>query len=125
MNLVAEIKTVNGLTYPRDVLEKAIAEFQSKLPALGQFGPLDSSTTNIDLGRVSHEVTKMELVGDKVMGTIRILPTPCGSILKQLLEAEIGVSYSMNGTGYLDYTKSPAEVKDFIVTSVSVNDTTA
>ena len=121
--VIAEIKTLSGRVYPKGVLEKAIAEYQKKLPAIGQFGPMDSP--NIDMERASHEITKIEVVGDKVMAELRVLRTPYWNILKQLIEANIGVSYSIDGTGVLDYTKDPVEVKDFMMTSVSVNSTKA
>jgi hypothetical protein len=40
--------------------------------------------------------------GDNVMGTIEILPTPSGNILKALIESGITVGVSSRGMGSLN-----------------------
>ena len=50
--------------------------------------------------------------GDHVMGKIEILPTPCGNILKALVESGITVGVSSRGMGSLEDRDGILEVQD-------------
>ena len=90
----------NGRVYPREVLEREINKYQTLIKerrALGELDHPDSSVIN--LKNVSHNIKEVHWEGNDVMGTVEILPTPSGNILKELLRAGILLGISSRGMG--------------------------
>ena len=83
----AEAKNQNGRVYPRDTLvreAKKYAEVQIKeRRALGELDHPESSVVN--LNNASHNVIEMHWDGYYLLGTVEVLSTPSGNILKELL----------------------------------------
>jgi hypothetical protein len=116
--LTADKPTVNGRIYPRAVLEKAVAEAQEQIDKgymLGRFDGLDS-----DLRTVSHEVKKVWFEGDEVKATVRVCDTPAGLVLQEIMK-DGTPQLSPVGRGDVE---EDGTVKDFSLTSVSVDITT-
>ena len=82
----AEAKNQNGRVYPRDVLVRESKKYDNNFVkqnrALGELDHPDSSVVN--LANVSHNITEMHFEGDNLLGTVEILTTPSGNILKEL-----------------------------------------
>lgn len=110
----AEIKNGNGRYYPRDLWERELARYNdeaiSKRNSMGELDHPDS--TVINLKNASHLINKVWWDGDKVMGTIEILPTPSGNIVKALLESGVTIGVSSRGMGSLKQVGEIAEVQD-------------
>ena len=90
----------NGRVYPREVLEREIDKYQTLVKerrALGELDHPDSSVIN--LKNVSHNIKEVHGEGNDVIGTVEILPTPSGNILKELLRAGILLGISSRGMG--------------------------
>ena len=90
----------NGRVYPREVLEREINKYQTLVKerrALGELDHPDSSVIN--LKNVSHNIKEVHWEGNDVIGTVEILPTPSGNILKELLRAGILLGISSRGMG--------------------------
>ena len=90
----------NGRVYPKSVLEREINKYQTLIKerrALGELDHPDSSVIN--LKNVSHNIKEVHWEGDDVVGTVEILPTPSGNILKELLRAGILLGISSRGMG--------------------------
>ena len=90
----------NGRVYPREVLEREIDKYQTLVKerrALGELDHPDSSVIN--LKNVSHNIKEVHWEGNDVIGTVEILPTPSGNILKELLRAGILLGISSRGMG--------------------------
>lgn len=90
----------NGRVYPRDILEREIQKYQTLIKerrALGELDHPDSSVIN--LKNVSHNIREVHWQGNDVVGTVEILPTPSGNILKELLKAGILLGISSRGMG--------------------------
>ena len=68
--------------------------------ALGELDHPDSSVIN--LKNVSHNVKEIHWEGDDLVGTVEILPTPSGNILKELLKANILLGISSRGMGSVE-----------------------
>ena len=68
--------------------------------ALGELDHPESSVIN--LKNVSHNVREIHWDGDDLMGTVEILPTPSGNILKELLKAGILLGISSRGMGSVE-----------------------
>jgi hypothetical protein len=90
----------NGRVYPKNILEREVTKYQQLIKerrALGELDHPDSSVIN--LKNVSHNVREVHWEGDDVVGTVEILPTPSGNILKELLRAGILLGISSRGMG--------------------------
>ena len=97
----AEDKNQNGRIYPKETLmreAKKYAEIQIKeRRALGELDHPDSSVVN--LNNVSHNVREMAWKGDDLVGTVEVLSTPAGNILKELFKNDIRLGISSRGLG--------------------------
>ena len=97
----AEAKNQNGRVYPRETLMRE-AEQYSKVQikerrALGDLDHPDSSVVN--LNNVSHNVLEMHWKGNDLVGTVEVLGTPAGNILKELFKSGIKLGISSRGLG--------------------------
>ena len=100
----AEAKNQNGRVYPRQILmreaEKYTEGFINQKRALGELDHPDSSVVNLQ--NTSHNVTEMHWEGDNLMGTVEILSTPAGNILKELFKGGIKLGISSRGLGSVE-----------------------
>ena len=90
----------NGRVYPRQILEREAKKYEVLIKerrALGELDHPDSSVIN--LKNVSHNVREIHWDNDDLVGTVEILPTPSGNILKELLKAGILLGISSRGMG--------------------------
>tara|TARA_Y100000592_G_scaffold42231_1_gene67164 strand:- start:1558 stop:2187 length:630 start_codon:yes stop_codon:yes gene_type:complete len=97
----AEAKNQNGRVYPLETLTreaKKYAQVQIKeRRALGELDHPDSSVVN--LNNVSHNVLEMHWKGNDLVGTVEVLGTPAGNILKELFKSGIKLGISSRGLG--------------------------
>ena len=100
----ANAKNQNGRVYPREILEresgKYTKEFVKQKRALGELDHPESSVVNLQ--NVSHNVTEMHWEGDNLVGTVEVLGTPSGNILKELFKAGIKLGISSRGMGSVE-----------------------
>jgi len=90
----------NGRIYPRNILERECKKYETLIKerrALGELDHPDSSVIN--LKNVSHNIREIHWDGDDLIGTVEILNTPSGNILKELIRAEILLGISSRGMG--------------------------
>jgi hypothetical protein len=87
----ADAKNQNGRVYPEDVLkreaDKYMQNFVKQRRAMGELDHPESSVVN--LKNVSHNIVDMGWDGKDLVGTVEILPTPSGNILRDLLQSGI------------------------------------
>tara|TARA_B100001094_G_scaffold132547_1_gene128416 strand:- start:607 stop:1236 length:630 start_codon:yes stop_codon:yes gene_type:complete len=97
----AEAKNQNGRVYPRETLMREAKKYASvqiaERRALGELDHPDSSVVN--LNNVSHNILEMHWDGDDLMGTVEVLGTPAGNILKELFKSGIKLGISSRGMG--------------------------
>ena len=97
----ADAKNQNGRVYPVDVLkreaEKYMQNFVKQRRAMGELDHPESSVVN--LKNVSHNIVDMGWESKDLVGTVEILPTPSGNILKDLLQSGILLGISSRGLG--------------------------
>ena len=100
----AEAKNQNGRIYPREILfreaKKYAKEFIKQRRAMGELDHPESSVVNLQ--NVSHNVKEMHWEGDNLLGTVEVLGTPAGNILKNLFEAGIKLGISSRGMGSVE-----------------------
>ena len=92
----ADIKNRNGRIYPVETLAKEVKrytnEFINKKRAFGELGHPDGPTVNLE--RVSHMITSLKPEGKNFIGEAKVMDTPYGKIVKNLIDegAQLGVS---------------------------------
>lgn len=111
----AEAKNQNGRVYPKKILMREVKKYQEnqikEKRALGEIDHPDSSIIN--LRNVCHNVLDVNWKGDDLVGTVEILPTPSGNILKNLLQAGIRLGISSRGLGSVkEINENTVEVQD-------------
>jgi hypothetical protein len=90
----------NGRVYPMEILRREAQKYETLIKerrALGELDHPDSSVIN--LKNVSHNIKEIHWEGNDLCGTVEILPTPSGNILKELLRAGILLGISSRGMG--------------------------
>ena len=97
----AEAKNQNGRIYPKETLMREANKYEESFikekRALGELDHPDSSVVN--LNNVSHNVLGMDWKGDDLVGTVEVLSTPAGNILKELFKSGIRLGISSRGMG--------------------------
>ena len=97
----AEAKNQNGRVYPKETLMREAKKYEDTFVqerrALGELDHPDSSVVN--LNNVSHNVLGMNWTGDDLVGTVEVLSTPAGNILKELFKSGIKLGISSRGMG--------------------------
>ena len=100
--LQSEIKNRNGRMYPMATLAKEVnrynQEYITKNRAYGELGHPNGPTINLE--RVSHMIKSLNQEGSNFIGKAKILDTPYGNIVKNLIDegAQLGVSSRGMGT---------------------------
>ena len=99
----ANKKNRNGRIYPTEILQKEAkrytTEFIKKKRAFGELGHPDGPTVNLE--RVSHMIEELEEVGQNFMGRAKVLDTPYGKIVKNLIDEGAQLGVSSRGMGSL------------------------
>ena len=110
----AETNNRNGRVYPLNVLQKEVARYNKELVetkrAFGELGHPDGPTVNLD--RVSHMIEELVPEGNNIIGKAKILDTPNGKIVKELLNAGAKLGVSSRGMGTLEKKGNTNYVKD-------------
>lgn len=111
----AEAKNQNGRVYPRDILMREAKKYSDvnikERRALGELDHPDSSVVN--LNNVSHNVVEMHWAGNDLVGTVEVLSTPAGNILKELFRCGIKLGISSRGMGSVKQLgESEVQVQD-------------
>ena len=112
--LQAEVKNRNGRIYPMHILEKEVGrynkEYIQKNRAFGELGHPDGPTVNLE--RVSHMITSLHADGTDFLGEAKILDTPYGKIVKNLIDEGAKLGVSSRGMGSLVPQRGAHVVKD-------------
>lgn len=98
----ANDKNQNGRVYPKPILmresQKYLTEFVQQRRALGELDHPENRTV-VNLANVSHNLVEMHWDGDTLVGTLEILSTPAGNIIKELMKSGIRLGISSRGVG--------------------------
>lgn len=113
------VRNLNGRVYPVNEISKAVNDINSIInrgdSVLGECDHPDKLTINID--RVSHMITKMWMENNEGHGSLKILPTPMGNIIKTLIESGVKLGVSSRGSGDVD---DGGRVSDFEIVTVDI-----
>ena len=101
--LQADIKNRNGRVYPKEILQKEVSrynrEFINKRRAFGELGHPDGPVVNLE--RVSHMITDLHPDGHNFVGEAKVMDTPYGKIVKNLIQEGAQLGVSSRGMGSL------------------------
>jgi len=110
----ADVKNRNGRVYPMEILEKEVTKYNKNFirenRAFGELGHPEGPTVNLE--RVSHMITELHPDGKNFIGEAKIMDTPMGKIVKNLMDEGAKLGVSSRGMGSLDSKNGANYVKD-------------
>jgi|TARA_R110002072_G_scaffold91450_1_gene203958 hypothetical protein len=110
----ADIKNRNGRVYPMEVLSNEVAKYNKNFikenRAFGELGHPDGPTVNLE--RVSHMITSLTPDGKNFIGEAKIMSTPMGEIVKNLMDEGAKLGVSSRGMGSLNQKNGANYVRD-------------
>ena len=120
--LKGDIKNRNGRIYPVEVLEKEVnrysQEFINENRAYGELGHPEGPTVNLE--RVSHMVTSLKRDGKNFVGEAKIMSTPMGNIVSNIMDDGGKLAVSSRGMGSLQQKNGANYVnKDFYLATAA------
>ena len=110
----SDVKNRNGRIYPQQILAKEVAKYNKNFikekRAFGELGHPDGPTVNLE--RVSHMITDLYPDGKNFIGEAKIMSTPMGEIVKNLMDEGAKLGVSSRGMGSLESRGGTNYVKD-------------
>ena len=118
----SEVKNRNGRVYPFPVLQKEVnrynKDYVNENRAFGELGHPDGPTVNLE--RASHMITSLKPEGKNFIGEAKILKTPMGRIVENLMDAGGKLGVSSRGMGSLEQKNGANYVKkDFYLATAA------
>ena len=102
-----DLKNRNGRIYPSEVIAKEVGryneQFIQKKRAFGELGHPEGPAINLD--RVSHMITDLRQEGSNFLGKAKILDTPMGKVVKNLMDEGATLGVSSRGMGSMKANK--------------------
>jgi hypothetical protein len=96
----ADTLNQNGRIYPKDILFKEVENYRKVVQERRAMGELDHADDPVvNLKNVSHLITDIWADDEVVYGKIEILPTPMGSIARNLIESNVKIGISSRALG--------------------------
>ena len=112
--LQSDVKNKNGRIYPREIMQREVARYVKEnvrtRRAYGELGHPDGPTVNLD--RVSHMITSLRESGNNYIGRAKVMDTPMGKIVKELISEGAQLGVSSRGLGSLKERNGINEVQD-------------
>jgi hypothetical protein len=114
------VRNANERVYPVQEIAKAVDTINEQIKTghsvLGEVDHPDDLKINLD--RVSHMIENMWMDGPAGMGTLKILPTPMGELVKTMLTSGVKLGVSSRGSGNVN--DANGHVSDFEIVTVDV-----
>ena len=120
--LQSDLKNKNGRVYPREIMQREVNRYVEEnvktKRAYGELGHPEGPTVNLD--RVSHMITSLKEDGNNWVGKAKIMDTPMGRIVKELISEGAQLGVSSRGLGSLKERNGINEVQgDFMLATAS------
>jgi hypothetical protein len=102
--MMAEGINRNNRLYPLDELKREASRYIEEMVTPGRaMGELNHPTTaDVDLERACHMVTELTQDGNVFYGKSKVLTTPCGQIVRSLINDGVKVGMSSRALGTLE-----------------------
>ena len=102
-----DIQNRNGRVYPKETLIREMNRYNKNYVeakrAYGELGHPAGPTINLD--RVSHMFTELRAEGSNVVGRAKVMDTPMGKIVKNLIDEGANLGISSRGMGSIRKNK--------------------
>jgi len=112
--LQGDLTNRNRRRYPIETLKKEVnrynESFVKQKRAFGELGHPEGPTINLE--RVSHMITELRCEGKNFIGKAKIMDTPYGKIVKNLIDEGAKLGVSSRGMGSLEEKNGVNVVKD-------------
>ena len=109
----AEVQNGNGRVYPRKILEREMKNYMMLVKESRALGELDHPDDSvINLKNASHMVTDAWWDGNNVMGKVKVLNTPSGKILQQLVNDGVKLGISSRALGSVNESNGQTVVQE-------------
>lgn len=109
----ADTQNGNGRIYPMEVLQREVQNYSKLVKERRALGELDHPEDSvINLSKASHMVTAIWMEGNDVKGKIKVLNTPSGQVLQELVKANVNVGISSRGMGSVSESAGQTIVED-------------
>ena len=109
----AEVQNGNGRVYPRKILEREMKNYMMLVKESRALGELDHPDDSvINLKNASHMVTDAWWDGNNVMGKVKVLNTPSGKILQQLVNDGVKLGISSRALGSVNESDGRTMVQE-------------
>lgn len=118
--MMAEGVNRNNRLYPREELEREVARYNEEMVVPGRaMGELNHPTSaDVDLERACHIVTEITQDDNVFYGKSKVLTTPCGQIVRALINDGVKVGMSTRALGTLEEGSSHNTVKNMKLVAV-------
>lgn len=122
--LQANLKNRNGRMYPKEIMAREVGRYMKesveKKRAYGELGHPAGPTINLE--RVSHMITSLKEDGDNYIGKAKVMDTPYGNIVKNLMNEGAQLGVSSRGMGTLKPNKEGVmEVQDDFILATAAD----
>ena len=112
--LQGDIKNRNGRVYEFKMLKEKVEQYRkdfvAQKRAFGELGHPEGPTINLE--RVSHMISELSPDGKNFYGKAKIMDTPYGKIVKNLMDEGAKLGVSSRGVGSIEEKKGANYVKD-------------
>tara|TARA_R110002153_G_scaffold32649_2_gene98702 strand:- start:229 stop:885 length:657 start_codon:yes stop_codon:yes gene_type:complete len=109
----AEVQNGNGRVYPKKILEREMKNYTMLIKESRALGELDHPDDSIiNLKNASHMVTDAWWDGNNVMGKVKVLNTPSGKILQQLVNDGVKLGISSRALGSVNESDGRTMVQE-------------
>jgi len=109
----SDVQNGNGRVYPHKILEREMKNYSKLVKERRALGELDHPDDSvINLRNASHMVTEVWWDGPSVMGKVKVLNTPSGKILQELVGDGVKLGISSRGLGSVTENQGKTIVED-------------
>lgn len=114
-----DVRNHNQRIYPVKEISNAVKSIMEQISGgetvIGECDHPEELTINLD--RVSHMITEMHMDSTNGVGKLKILPTPCGNIIKTLIESGVKLGVSSRGSGNVNES---GYVSEFEIVTIDI-----
>jgi len=109
----AEVQNGNGRVYPKAILEREMKNYMILVKERRALGELDHPDDSIiNLKNASHMITECWWDGNNVMGKVKVLNTPSGKILQELVNDGVKLGISSRALGSVNESNGRTVVQE-------------
>jgi hypothetical protein len=120
----ADTKNRNGRMYPTEILTNEVKRYNKEYVksgrAMGELGHPEGPALNLE--RVSHLIKELNTEGTNITGKAKVMDTPYGKIVKNLIDEGVKLGVSSRGMGSIKPDKDGVNVvqEDFMLAAVDI-----